>query len=368
MNFTDEAFQDGLDQLLAAAVWGAADADEVRATAARVGDGDPDSWLLEWTDLAGAEWAAATERPSAHGFMHAASYYAAALALVADADGSVPEAALRQRQRDCWERAVELLGGEQIPIPYADTFLPAYFFPAADARRPLVVIDHGGRHATSHAFALGGAAAHARGYHWMTFDGPGRQAAVLCRGLYLRPDWEAVLTPVADAMTTRPDVAGDQIALIGVEHAGYGVVRGLAFEHRFAVAVAAPGVIDASTLWTDSLPDIARAALLASDRAAFNREVHLAELFDPRINDILRRRGHWHGLDGRDAFDLYQRVRRFRLGDEIQQIRTPLLVRENPDERMYPGQARELYNRLPGLKWHATSGDPVDWIAARWGS
>jgi hypothetical protein len=358
MDFTTDAFQDGLETLMAAAAWGAADAGDVRATAARIRDGDPDSWLLEWTALAGAEWAAGC-------FLRAASYYAAALALIADTDGSVSEPALWMRQRDCWDRAVAELGGERIEIPYAHTALPGYFFKAADEPRPLVIIDHGGRHSTSHALALGGAAAAARGFHWMTFDGPGRQAALLRHGLILRPDWEAVLTPVADAMTARPDVDAERMAIIGVEHAAYGAARGLAFEHRFAAAVTAPGVVDVSTLWTDPLPELAREALLAGDRRAFNREINLAGLFDTRVNDVLRRRGRWYGLDGREPYDLYDRVRRFRLGDEIHDITTPMLVRENPHERLYPGQARDLYARLPGPKWHTTSDDPVDWIAER---
>jgi hypothetical protein len=355
MNCTTDAFQEALESLWAAAACRAADPAEVRATAARVRDGDADSWLLEWTALAGAEWAGGS-------YLHAAAYYAAALALIADTDGSVAEPALWARQRACWDEAVARLGGAPIDIPYAHTALPGYFVPAADERRPLVVIDAGGRHPTSHALALGGAAAHDRGFHWMTFDGPGRQAALYRRGLVLRPDWEAVLTPVVDAMAARPDVDADRMAIIGAEHAGYAVVRALAFEHRFAAAVADPGVVDVSTLWTDPLPAPARDALLAGDRVAFNREIHLAGLFDPRTNDVLRRGGAWYGTGGREPYDLYDRVRGFALGDEVARITTPLLVRTHP--RLYPGQAGALLTRVASAE--ASPLDALDWIAARW--
>ncbi len=355
-----DAFQDGLESLLAAAAWGAADAGEVLATAARVQDGDPDSWLLEWTAAGGEAWVDAKRSGAPADFLRAASYYAAALALIADTDGSVSEPALWERQRACWDRAVALLGGERLAIPYAHTTLPAYFFKAADERRPLVVIDHGGRHTTSQAWALGGAAALERGCHWMTFDGPGRQAARFKHALVLRPDWETVLTPVADAMLARPDVDATRMAVLGIEHAAYGVARALAFEHRFAFAVVEPGVVDVSTLWTDPLPEIARDALFAGDRRAFNREVRLAGLFEPQTNDVLRRRGHWYGLDGCSPFDLYTRVRRFRLGPEVERIATPMLVRERPVERLWPGQARELYALLPGPKRLSRASD--DWV------
>jgi hypothetical protein len=295
-------------------------------------------------------------------YLHAASYYAAPLGLIADTDGSVSEVALWRRQRTCWHRAVALAGGERLAIPYANTTLPGYFFKATNQQRPLVVIDHGGRLATSQAWALGGAAAHERGYHWMTFDGPGRQGTRYGAGLVLRPDWEAVLAPVVDAMLRRADVDPERVALIGAGHAGYGVARGLAFEHRLAAAVADPGVIDVSTPWTDPLPAIARDALLAGDRHTFDREIHLAGLFDPRADARLRQRARRYGLDGRSPYDVYARVREFRLGDEVQQIATPLLVREHPGERRWPGQSRALFERLPHTKRLTTSPQVVDWL------
>jgi hypothetical protein len=363
MDFTTDTFQEGFQTLLMAAARGAADLGEVLATAARVHDGDADSWLREWTATGGAAWAEANRRPTARRYLHAASYYAAPLALIAETDGSVDEHALWRRQRTCWERALALLGGERVTIPYARTTLDGSFFRAADERRPLVVIDHGGRDATSQTWTRAGAEAHARGYHWMTFDGPGRQAALVEQGLVLRPDWEAVLTPVVDAMVTRGDVDPQRLAVIGFEHAGYGVARALAFEHRFAAAVLDPGVIDVSTQWTDTLPAIGREALLAGDRDGFDRELRLAGLFDPRVDAVLRRHGRWYGFDGRSPFELYSRVRQFRLGDELQQIVTPLLVRERVDERRWPGQARVLHGRLSGPKALLAHGDSFDWLA-----
>ena len=53
-------------------------------------------------------------------------------------------------------------------------------------------MNNGSDGATSQMWVEGGAAAAARGYHWMTFDGPGQQAALYERRLFFRPDWEAV--------------------------------------------------------------------------------------------------------------------------------------------------------------------------------
>src|SRR5262249_3054603 len=159
-------------------------------------------------------------------------------------------------------------------------------------------------------------------------------------------------------LIARPDVDATRIAALGVEHAGYGIVRALAFEHRFAAVVVDPGVVDVSTLWTDRLPPRARAALFAGERDRFNREIHLAGSFVPAPNDLRRRRGRWYGLVGRTPFDLYSRVREFRLGDELERITTPILVRHDPNERRWPGQARALFERLPGGDHSLATLDP----------
>jgi dienelactone hydrolase len=344
--FETAEFQDGLDGLLAAVHRGAADACEVLATAARIADGDPDSWVREWTATAGEAWAAAgttAVRASARGhYLRAASYYAAALDQIGS--GCEPERRgdLWRRQRVCWDRAVERLPvpAERIAIPYEGAALPGYFFRAADEPRPLVVLNHGGG-VTSQTWTAGGAAAAERGYHWMTFDGPGQQAARFVQGLPPRPDWEAVLTPVADAIAARPDVDVGRMAVLGVCQAGYLVPRALAFEHRFAAAVADPGVVDVATSWREALPAGLRAALARGDRAAFDRDLHLAELFSPGAAARLC----WDGAGSR--YDLFAA---YRLGDETAAITTPLLVTDSDGERRWPEQARRLFERVQAPK------------------
>lgn len=135
-------------------------------------------------------------------------------------------------QRACWDKVVDLqpVPGERLTIRYQDTTLPAYFFRAPDAEpgepRPLVILNNGSDGATSQMLVDGGAGAAERGYHWMTFDGPGQQAALYEQAIPFRPDWEAVLTPVIDAMLERQDVDPNRIAVIGVSQAGYWVPRG----------------------------------------------------------------------------------------------------------------------------------------------
>ncbi len=361
--FRDDDFQFALETALGATYRQAADVGEVLATAERIADGDADCWVHEWTTTAGTAWAAARQADrfgltvSALGaYRRAATYYAAALYRVSHSSEPERHLDLWRRQRACWTRIVELapVPGERLCIPYERTELPAFFFRAPDAspaeRRPLVILNNGSDGATSQMWVHGGAGASERGYHWMTFDGPGQQAALFEQGIPFRPDWEAVLSPVLDVMLRRSDVDPDRIAVIGIGQAGYWIPRALAFEHRLAAAVVDPGVTDVSTPWLDRLSGTMRAQFEHDEQAEFDREMRLAELFSPNTAATLRFRGEPYGDDGASRFALYERISRYRLGDEVRQITTPLLITDPEHERFWPGQSRQLYERLLGPK------------------
>ena len=363
IGFHDEDFQFGLETVLAGCYRRAAAIDEVVATARRITDGDPDSWLDEWMATAGAIWSAAVEAEQAGrrllalaGYRRAATYYAAALHRVDHSSEPERQLAIWRRQRACWERSVDLspVPGERLAIPYEDAALPGFFFPAADAlrgeRRPLVVVNNGVDAPTSQTWAVAGAGAGERGYHWMTFDGPGQQAALYEQGIPSRPDWEAVLTRVLETVLRRPEVDPQRVAVIGLGQGGYWVPRALCFEHRFAAAVADPGVIDVFAPWKQLLGASVRAHLDYGQRESFDREMRLAELFSPALAATLNARAQPYGLDNGSRHQLFEAVCAYRLGDEASQITTPLLITCRQPERFWPGQSRRLYGRLRGSK------------------
>lgn len=343
-----DAFDREVRALLAAARWSCADLECVLATTARVDLWDADSWLREWTAAGGAAWANSRGERDRRGLLHAATYYGAALALIEGSDGLVDEAALWMRQRECWDRGIDVLGGEAVSIPYERTTLPGYFFCGGGGRRPVVVVDPGGRIVTSEAWGRVGGAARARGFHVLIVDGPGRQGALQLGGLVLRPDWEAVLGPVADWLHARADVDAGRMAIAGLEFAGLGVARAVSAEHRFAAAAVIPGILDASRPWVEQLPLGARDALLEDDADAFERELHLASLFVPETEARLRRAARWFDHGNTPLFELYQRVRSYRLGEELCLVQTPTMVCEPAEGGLWTGQGLELARRLGG--------------------
>ena len=364
--FQDPECQFAFERALGASYRQASDIGEVLATVQRITDGDADSWLNEWTATAGAAWAMAVRarrsrrRVSALAhFRRAATYYATALYQIAHSSEPDRRLDMWRRQRACWEQILDLspVPGERVAIAYEDRTLPAFFFPAkgpADKRRPLVVVNNGSYQATSEMWAQAGAAAADRGYHWLTFDGPGQQAMLFEHGIPFRPDWEAVLTPVLDGVLARSDVDPDRVAVIGVGQGGYWVTRALAFEHRFAAAVVDPGIVDVSTAWTDRLPSEMRQQLDERRQSAFDREMHLAELFAPSTTATVRFHGEPYGHNGGSTFRLFSTIAAYHLGDEVQKIDTPILLTESEGEQLWPGQSRQLYERLPGPKMIVT--------------
>jgi Prolyl oligopeptidase family len=362
--FKNEDFEFGYEIALGSVYRGYADAGEVQATVARIKDGDADAWVAEWCTTADSMESAAQEaeagdhRVSAHGlYLRAARYYSTALDLITHSRQASRQLEIWRRHRACWDKAVDLapVPGERIEFAYEGTTLPGYFFRAPDAKpgeeRPLVVINNGSDGATSDMGLFGGIAANERGYHWMTFDGPGQQATLFLQNIPFRHDWEAVLTPVLDAMVARPDVDADRIAVIGVSQAGYWVPRALAFEHRFAAAVIDPGVVDVSTSWTAQLPRFMTSQLEdESKKKAFDQEMGWAERFSKSTRATLHFRGEPYGVDGESRWDLYHEVLRYKLGDEVKDITTPVLITSPEDEQFWPGQSQRLYQMLSGEK------------------
>ena len=110
--------------------------------------------------------------------------------------------------------------------------------------RATVILTGGYDGTAEELYFFNGAAALARGYHVLAFDGPGQGAALLQQGLVLRPDWENVVTPVLDYLLSRPGVDAGKIALIGLSLGGYLAPRAASAEHRLAACIADCGSYD----------------------------------------------------------------------------------------------------------------------------
>jgi dienelactone hydrolase len=359
--FAEPAFDFEVQALLGNVHYGCGDAGEILTAVEAISDGDDESWVGAWQALADriaaiADGALARgHRVSArNAYLRAAAYYATAMS-AADGVGNAEKAltALFAAHRRCFDAHAALLDppARRVEIPYEGTTLPGYFFsPEADgAARPCIILNNGSDGAVTSLWPGLGASALARGYGALVFDGPGQQSMLFERQVPFRPDWEHVITPVVDFLLGRGDVDAGRLALYGISQAGYWVPRALAFEHRFAAAVADPGVVDVAASWRAHLPGELLKVLDADDKKTFDELMDIGtQSASARERQVMAWRARPYGQAS--AYDTFKAVGQYRLGDLVRHIDTPLLVTDPEGEQFWPGQARRLFDALPGPK------------------
>jgi hypothetical protein len=210
--------------------------------------------------------------------------------------------------------------------------------------RALVIHNNGSDGTDVEMWCSGGPAALARGWYTLLFDGPGQQSMLFEHGVPFRPDCEAVLGPVLDAVVTRPEIDAERIAVIGVSQAGYWVARAAAFEKRIKAIVLDPGVDDVGASWFAHLPPYDGDAGRPGEPEGFRR-VH-EDGDGPRPRDAC----HLAVPDAALRYGVTVRgvprgscVHAHRSG---RKNRMPQLVLEPEGEQFWPGQSQRLYDAL----------------------
>ena len=378
---------------LGRAATGVGDVGLVLATLDRIGDGGARAWFDGWSatardlqERADAAAAAGHRATAGWAYLAAADYFTVALAAL---DGLPDTSVLGPTfaaSETCWQGWIDAADGAhvRVDVPYEGTTLPGWLLrpDASGTARTTLVMTNGSDGSRPALISSGAAEALSRGWNVFLYDGPGQQSMLFERGVPFRPDWEAVLTPVVDALIARDDVDADALLASGISQAGYWLPRALAFEHRFVAAVVDPGVMDVSTSWLGHLPPEMVALLRSGDKATFNGYMEQMP-GDPDQERTFLFRARPYGA-AQDPFDVFNAVLAYHLRDVVGQIRTPLLVTDPEGEQFWPGQSRELYDALTGEKqlltfaerdganWHCeplgrqlANKQAVDWLADR---
>ncbi|WP_040686768.1 alpha/beta hydrolase family protein [Nocardia vinacea] len=335
--------------------YGGADFGEVVVTVQRIVPGDYDSWYDEW--LATADRVAGAAR-TAHrvsardGYLRASNYYRAAEFFL---HGNAADPRIRHAYDasvECFRAAIELADQviEPVLIPYEGTTLPGYFYRADDSGepRPTVVMHNGFDGTVEEMHFFGAAAAVERGYHVLSFDGPGQPGTRHHQGLAFRPDWENVVGPALDYVAARPEVDADRIALFGVSMGGVLAPRAAAFDQRVAALIAVDGIYDLGDISTAGLPG-ERAELERRLRAAADPELDAAIEVAMAANPVMR----WAISHGMYAMDV-STPRAFaasyldyHVRDGIaEKIACPTLVCAGAEDGFFKGQPERLFAHL----------------------
>lgn len=322
---------------IGSAPYGGADIGEALGAARNVRGDNLDSWFDSWQSLADrvAEQAATAEaaghRETARlAYWRASSYYrtAGVMLIAAPLDDRLLRSA--QRQTETFQQGAALMAHppEIVAIPFSDTTLPGYFFRVDDdpRPRPTVIVTGGYDGTKEELYFYNVAAALARGYHALAFDGPGQGAVLLEQHLPVRADWENVIAPVMDYVLARPEVDASRVALIGSSLGGYLAPRAASAEHRLAACIADCGVFDMYAGFLARLPAPLRSGFQAGHHTSVVavREMLASVAKKPTAGWSLRRGMLVH--DVASPLDYLEAIKPFTLADCAGDIQCPTFV------------------------------------------
>jgi pimeloyl-ACP methyl ester carboxylesterase len=346
--FDDASFSFEALRAAGFANYSGADLGEVLATAHAIPDGDEASWHREWKATAerieelGRKSLADGHRVSAReALLRASNYYRTAEFYRRDDPAHDPEVALLSaRSRATFVTAMSLFefGFEEVSIPYERTTLPGYLYRVDDSgqARPTIVYNNGYDSTLEESYFAIAAAALARGYNVLAFDGPGQGGALRQQGLVFRPDWEAVISPVVDFALTRPETADDRIILFGYSMGGYLVARAAAFESRIAALILDDGIYDFHAAMVSKIPPFLGEWIDQGRDDVALPVVQLLMSIDTEARWALRN-GKWvMGVDS--IVDVPRSFKRYTLAGVADKITAPALVLDPDNDQFLKGQ------------------------------
>ena len=335
---------------------GGAQIGECFAAAREIREPSADGWFTAWNRLADTVLAEAeTSRAKGHrvsalsSYLRASNYFRAAYTFLIGAPVDPRVIDSDRRHRAAFESAAALMSpaAERIEIPYAGAALHGYLFRAADDRkpRPTLIVNGGYDSTAEESYLFSGAAAAARGYTCIVFDGPGQGAAIVEDGMVFRPDWEAVIGPVVDFAVARPEVNASKIALMGIGVGGYLAPRAASGEPRLAACIADPGQFSLFEEFKGRVP-----AFIA--RELPNGRPFVLALLKLVLSRKMRhtttgwgiRRGLWvHGV--KTPLEYMKLTQEYTLEGRVEQIRCPTLICSAENDEIGV-TARKLYGAL----------------------
>jgi pimeloyl-ACP methyl ester carboxylesterase len=344
--FDDESFSFETLRAAAYANYGGADLGDVLVTARAIPEGDEDAWCREWKATAervealGRQSQAAGHAVSAReALLRASNYYRTAEFYRRENPWEDAEAKdLFERSRATFLDAMTLFDFrfERVEIPYEDTTLPGYLYLVDDRPRPTVIFNGGYDSTLEESYVALAAAALARGYHVLAFDGPGQGAALREQRLTFRPDWESVLTPVVDYALTRPEIAPDAVTVFGYSMGGFLVARAAAFESRFAGVIVDDGIYDFYSAMTNAMPQFLVEWVEHGNDEAANAVIRQMMSASTNIRWVMGN-GMWtFGLDS--PAELARAFRSYTLAGIADRITAPVLVLDAENDQFLKGE------------------------------
>jgi alpha-beta hydrolase superfamily lysophospholipase len=361
IQFDDPLFEAWTQRPILTIAEGGAEIGEIKATAARIPEGDRDAWYREWTLTADRLYAQA-EQCAARGarisarylYQRASSYYRNSYPLLFGRPIDPRVKSGYAREAEAFAHAAALFDPPITPvaIPFERITLPGWFYSGGAGLRPLLICTNGYDETIQTMHYASAAAAQRRGHHVLTFDGPGQGRVLIEDGVLMRPDWETVVRAVVDFALTLPGVDHSRIALAGWSFGGHLAPRAASGEPRLAALIADPGQWDLIEAFRAAFPHLGVPTEVAQELPGADAKLlepaFAAIRSDPQLNWTFVQRGFMvHGVD--TVMDYLRVCVHYRLSDRIANIRCPTLVTQAESD-LIAARAGRLYDALTGPK------------------
>lgn len=249
---TDTEFSFILSEYLALSNNFGANTGEVLRAASQIVPGDFESWYREFNYLAQQIEAQAntTRSPiaSRDAYFRSASYYRAADFFLHHNVTDPRLTTLWNAQLDHFAKAIALLPypAEKITVQGPNFTIPVYFYPGEGSdgcsKLPTVIAGTGYDASQEELWHSQGREITARGWNFVSYEGPGQPTPRRQQGLGFIPNWWDVTGPVADYLETRDDVDLSKLALLGQSFGAILTVRAAAVDPRYAAVMVVDGL------------------------------------------------------------------------------------------------------------------------------
>ena len=245
--FSDTEMDFQLIRQLGSSSYGGASVGECLSTAARIEDGDPSSWVNEFTKLAEHQENDALKRAASGHFISARDQFLKACNSYRAAEYYTyayepKHRELGMKSRDCFREAMKYAGHtfESTLLPYKQMQLPVYCMAPdseVNTRKTLLIVS-GYDGTLEEEYFLRGRAALERGFNIILFAGPGQMDTLRYNpDANFEPDFENPVKVIIDFCAKRSEVDLQRLALLGISFGGYFAVRATAFENRIKALI-----------------------------------------------------------------------------------------------------------------------------------
>lgn len=342
---------------------GGADVAPLLGVIQNIKPGDFDSFHDEFNKLANATKAQAMSPQNSYdpinvrdSWFSAAAYYRRADVYV-HRDWNDPRIkSLWDEQTAAFDKAIAALPvpGRRVQIPSAKgnfTVEAIWYSASTDSSRklPTMIVGNGFDAAQEDSYHYYCAAALARGWNCMTYEGPGQNTVRRTQDLGFIPEWELVVTPVVDYILSEKKQIVDENRLVLVGHSlgGYLAARAAAFEPRLSAAVLIGGVWDVYAGFSSLIPKELLSVYEAGSFMGF-----IAQALAVRDSGKAPTEVTW-GLDyglwafkAESASEFYDLAKKMTIKEVVHQIDMPVFVGDAEFETSFIGQAQQVKDAL----------------------